>query len=168
MATLTTGAGVAAQSRLAASVDEIERYITQRDLLSKEVSEADVAWHLDHSLKVILAIHEQLGASDPERYEYSFKPLRTLVFTAGRFPRGVATSPKSVLPPEVIRTEDIRAQLAKVRAILPRLAQLDRKQFYNHFKFGKLNRRRSVKFMGIHTRHHLRIVRDIVRAASMG
>jgi len=152
--------------QLADNIDRLEAYLDQRDVLAPKVSAVPVAWHLDHMLKVVKSIHGSLAASDPADYRYKFKPTRTLVFTMGRFPRGVAESPKSVRPPDTITTTAIREQLAEVRALLPTFAGMDKRQHFTHFTFGPLNRRRTVKFINIHTRHHLRIVEDILLAVN--
>lgn len=159
----TVGAQDRQIRKLEKELDRLEAYIDQRDSLSSEVSAVPVAWHLDHMLKLVIAINGALQYSDPAQYHYRFKPVRSVVFTMGRFPRGVAESPASVRPPETILTKDIYAQLATARALLSSFADMDKKQSFNHPIFGLLNRRRTVKFINIHTRHHLRIVRDILR-----
>ncbi len=156
-----------AQLNLEAELNQLEAYIAQRDSLAPDVSAVDVAWHLDHSLKMIIGIYSVLKASDPLSYSSSFKPVRTLVFTTGRMPRGVGKAPKSVLPPENIRTEDIMGQLEVARSLLPAFSQLDKKKHFNHYVFGVLNVKRSARFVKIHTRHHLRIVRDILKKSGV-
>ena len=155
----------AAQEALATELQRIESYIDQRDLAATDVSTADVAWHLDHALKVMLNVYEALEASDTEEYSYAINPVRAVVFATGRIPRGVAKSPASVTPPDDIRTEDILTQLGEARDLLPKFYELEKRRYYEHFVFGKLNSRRATKFVLIHTRHHLRIIEDIVKAA---
>jgi len=145
--TQTVGAQGHQVRKLEKELDYVEAYVDRRDSLSPEVSAVPVAWHLDHLLKVITAIHGSLQSSDPAQYHYSFKPVRTVVFTMGRFPRGVAESPTSVRPPETILTKDIYAQLATARTLLSTFADMDKKQSFDHPVFGALNRRRTVKFI---------------------
>lgn len=152
--------------QLGEHLDRIESYLDRRDALAPEVSAVPVAWHLDHMLKMVTAIHSVLKSSDPADYSYQIKPMRTLVFTMGRFPRGVAESPSSVRPPDIILTAAIREQLAGARALLPTFSALQKQQFFDHFVFGSLNRRRTVKFINIHTRHHLRIIDDILKVVA--
>ena len=154
-----------AQGQLDEELTELESYLGDRDKLAKEVSAVGVAWHVDHALKVILSIYDEVQGSDPEAYRANFNFIRPFVFATGRMPRGVGKAPQSVLPPDEILTEDIREQLAMVRTVLPKFSGLDKKQHYNHYFFGVLNRRRALKFLKIHTRHHLRIIRDIIDAA---
>lgn len=152
-----------ARSTLELELNEVQNYIADRDVIATDISSVDVAWHLDHLLKVINGIHYHLGQSDPGNYRYSWKFIRSLVFTIGRFPRGVGESPKSVLPPDVIMTDDIYKQLEDARLNLSTFSDFDKDQYFNHYKFGDLNRDKALKFVEIHTRHHLRIIRDIIR-----
>lgn len=163
LALLPFGSNAFAQLNIAKELDLMEGYIAQRDVISPEVSAVDVAWHLDHSMKVVLKLYQALKYSDPAAHRSAFKPVRSLVFTTGRMPRGVGKAPKSVLPPENIVTEDIVRQLNEVRALLTKFPELDAKQHFEHPVFGVLKRKRAMRFLRIHTRHHLRIIEDIVR-----
>lgn len=160
---LSSTAGMA-QSGLAKQLDQLEEYISRRDRIAPEVSAVNVAWHLDHALKLVMGIYMTLEASDPEEYAYTFKPVRTLVLKTGWMPRGVGKAPKSVLPPDEVTLEALEKQLRVARSLLGRFEQLERKQFFNHPVFGALNRNRTTKFVRIHTRHHMKIVRDILKA----
>ncbi len=148
---------------LLSQVDLIESYIAQRDVRNTEVSKADVAWHLDHMLKTILAIGETLSDSNPELYESSFSFIGTMSLTFNYIPRGRAQSPASVRPPDVIHTEDIEKQLALVRSRIPDLLELDKDAHFDHPVFGTINRGKSIRFLEVHTQHHLKIVKDILK-----
>lgn len=152
-----------AQSTLDLELNEVQSYIADRDVIATEISSVDVAWHLDHLLKVINGVHDSLGQSNPGDYKYSWKFVRSFVFTIGRIPRGIGESPKSVFPPDVIMTDDIYKQLKDARLKLLTFSDFDKNQHFNHYKFGVLNRDKALKFVEIHTRHHLRIIRDIIR-----
>jgi len=147
---------------------EVERHIAQRDRIAPGVSSVDVAWHLDHLLKVVSGIHDSLEYSNPAEYDGSFSIMRAIFFTAGRFPRGVVEAPESVRPPEKISTDDIYAQLKEARSNVSNFAAFDENQFFVHSEFGVLNRDQSLRLVEIHTRHHLRIIRDIVGASGEG
>ena len=144
-------------------LNRIEKYLIHRDSLDKEVSKVAVAWHLDHSLKVINGICDTLQNSDPTRYKGNFNMPRLLSFTFGYIPRGRAQSPKSVLPPDTIKTDDIVAQLATARDKLDRLDGLDEKSHFKHPVFNRLNKKQAKRFIEIHTKHHLKIVSDILK-----
>ncbi|MDH7446984.1 DUF1569 domain-containing protein [Aquimarina sp. 2201CG14-23] len=141
---------------------DIAYLIQFRDSIKTHVSEVPIAWHLDHSLKVINRIHDILKNSDPMVYEKRFNLARSFSFTLGYIPRGKARSPAAVLPPKEIRTEDILAQLEKARNNIKELEVLDPNSNFVHPVFGQLNTRQSKRFLKVHTKHHLKIIRDIL------
>ncbi|GAA4277836.1 DUF1569 domain-containing protein [Aquimarina mytili] len=148
---------------MTSELNRIEQYLIHRDSLNKEVSKVAVAWHLDHSLKVINGICDSLHASKPESYKKRFNIARTFSFTFGFIPRGRAQSPKSVLPPDTIKTDDIVSQLSIARDKLTSLDALDDKSNFKHPVFDQLNKKQARRFIEIHTRHHLKIVKDILK-----
>ncbi len=144
-------------------LNKIEHYLVHRDSLNTEVSKVAVAWHLDHSLKVINGIFDRLQASDPKKYKKKFNAPRLFSFTFGFIPRGRAQSPKSVLPPDTINTGDIVEQLVLARDKMVGLQALDEKSNFKHPVFDRLNKKQAKRFIEIHTRHHLKIVNDILK-----
>lgn len=45
---------------------------------------------------------------------------------------------------------------------LKELFSLNQNQYFSHYIFGILNRDKTLRFIEIHTNHHLKIVRDIL------
>ncbi|EPR73251.1 hypothetical protein ADIWIN_1682 [Winogradskyella psychrotolerans RS-3] len=84
------------------ALNQIEGYIPQREILNTNVSKANVAWHLDHSLKVINAVVTTMQNSDPALYKDNFSFIGKLLLKFRFFPRGKAKAPKYVTPSEVI------------------------------------------------------------------
>ncbi len=144
---------------------KLESHIPKRDSLSIEVSKADVAWHLDHTLKVINSISKGLINSEPSDKKVSVSLAKTYVFTSGKIPRGRAQAPKSVTPPEEILTEDLYKQLKEAKEILIEAQKVDKKIKFEHPVFGVLSKRQTLKFIKIHTNHHLSIIHDVLQAA---
>lgn len=130
------------------------------------VSQADVAWHLSHSLMVIDRVFEALKNSNPVDYKNKFNLKRTIFFGINYFPRGVAKSPKTVLPPEDITQALIEKQLIDLREKLNRIDELDPNVNFSHPLFGQCDKKRTKKFLRAHTNHHLKIVRDILEEAN--
>lgn len=141
---------------------EIEGYFEQRKTQNEEVSQANVAWHLDHTLKTINRITENLVESNPEEYLSKFNMQRVVVHTTGRIPRGVAQSPQNVRPPESVLLDSLQLQLAEARQNLDAINHLDEKAFFAHPVFDHLDRDQTRRFLEIHTNHHLKIIRDIL------
>lgn len=146
-------------------LEKIQEYITYRDYRVEKISAVDVAWHLDHSLKVINQVVSILRKSNPEDYKKDFNIRRKVVFAVGRFPRGKGRAPKTVLPPENIHTEDILKQLNEAMSDLKSLDSLDKNAHFKHGIFGMLDLPLTVRFLKIHTNHHLAIIEDIVVAS---
>jgi hypothetical protein len=148
---------------LLTKLSEIENKIEFRDVKDVEVSKADVAWHLDHMLKTINRLTEALESSDPSAYKSSFNVPRIMSLTAGLIPRGRAESPQNVRPPEIILTDDILRQLLEVRKNIEKLQNLEDNANFNHPVFGMLNKSQTIRFLEVHTNHHLKIVADILK-----
>ena len=148
---------------LDAQFSDIINYIPERDKKNSKVSQVDVAWHLDHSLKTINRICEALEASNPDEYRSNFNFSRMVVFTAGAFPRGVAESPQGVRPPKVILTDSLYLQLEEARKNLRKLEQLHEKVHFKHPYFNVIDKGQTKRFLQIHTNHHLKIIRDILK-----
>lgn len=142
---------------------DIAYLIQFRDRLNKKVSKMPVAWHLDHTLKVVNRIHDVLKTSDPTVYKKRYNLSRIFSFTFGFIPRGKGRSPAAVLPPDDIRTEDILSQLEMARENLANLQDLDPNVNFIHPVFGQLNKKQTHRFLKIHTKHHLKIIQDILR-----
>jgi len=77
-------------------VQELESCVALKDERNNAVSNSDVAWQIDHSLKVFNLVSESLGNSNPKLYKGHFNKWRLLFFTLGYFPRGKVKAPKFV------------------------------------------------------------------------
>ncbi len=152
---------------LRSQLEELETNIEYQDRLDREISEVGVAWHLDHMLKVINRIYDNLESSNPEDYQRNINFTRMAVFISGSMPRGRGKAPKSVTPPENIKTEDILSQLLEARQKLSKIDSLHEKANFEHPVFGQLNRKQSKRFIEIHTNHHLKIIKDILAEDSL-
>ena len=141
---------------------QLAEFVPHRDSLNTAISKVDIAWHLDHTLKVINRIYDSLQASDPEAYVLNLNPARILVFTSGELPRGKGKAPASVVPPDDIHTQDILSQLAEAREKVPLLDSLHTSASFVHPVFGRLNTKYAKRFLEIHTQHHLKIIEDIL------
>jgi hypothetical protein len=146
-------------------LQEIQRYLPYRDSVNTEVSEASVAWHLDHSLITVNKIYTRLYKSDESKYKNRFNFTRTLVFTLNKIPRGRAESPKVVRPKELV-LDTIEAHYESALQNIKAFDSLPKKAHFTHPFFGMLNRRQTRKFLKIHTNHHLKIVKDILKEKS--
>jgi len=141
----------------------LESYIPDFEKTNKTVSKASVAWHLDHSLKVINTVIINMQKSDPALYKNNFKFLGKVFLKLGFFPRGKARAPKYVKPPEVILKSDISTQLAEAKQNIKAIQDLDENAYFKHPLFGNTNKFRVVRFLDTHTNHHLKIVKSMLK-----
>lgn len=148
---------------LEGQLTEIEYYIQYRDSLNLDISMVDVAWHIDHSLKVVNGVCNALINSDPEIYNKNFNVTRLMSFTFGFMPRGRGKASEAVMPPDEIKTEDILLQLKTVKEKLTEIVVLESNSNFNHPVFGQLNKGQTKRFLEIHTEHHIKIIKDILK-----
>ena len=145
-------------------INELESWIGKRDLCNQKVSQTTIGWQIAHALKVANSIVKVLAKSDPEEYKWKFNIYRALFMTLKVFPRGSAKAPRAVQPEEIeISAEGLNSLLHKVRTRIDSIKQGIPNTFFEHPYFGQLNRDQSISFIGIHTFHHLKIIRDIAK-----
>ncbi len=150
-------------NRLQQLVLELESFVPYAEKINPSVSEANVGWHIDHSLLVINQIVKAMDMSDPEAYQYHFNFKRWIAFTLKKFPRGVAKAPKQVRPVEVFDADKISETIKHTNNSLAVFTTLQPNQFFVHPFFGKLNQKAALKMLTIHTAHHLAIIKDIIK-----
>lgn len=126
------------------------------------ISSANVAWHIDHSLKVINSVIATLQKSDA-KYSWDFNLKRAYFFLRKSIPRGKARAPKAVQSFEEITIKDIERQLKTARFLIQELETMDKNTNFIHPFIGKLNLKQAIIFLEVHTQHHLKIIDDIIQ-----
>jgi len=141
----------------------LETHIKNHSVSNPKISNADIAWHIDHSLKVINNVIIALQKSNPNSYKNDFSFLGKLFFKLGFFPRGKAKAPKHVKPPEVILEADLISQMQLAKTNVETIANLEENAYFKHPLFGNINTTRVHRFLVLHTNHHLKIINDIMK-----
>jgi len=149
--------------KLNLALNSLETHIENHAASNPKISNSNVAWHIDHSLKVINKVIASLQSSDPNTYKNNFSFLGKVFFTLGFFPRGKAKAPKHVKPPEVILKEDLISQTELAKTNIKTIADLDNNAYFKHPIFGNVNTKRVPHFLTLHTNHHLKIINDILK-----
>jgi len=144
-------------------LNSLEAHIENYNVSNPKISNVDIAWHIDHSLKVINNVISALQNSDPNSYKNNFSFFGKLFFKLGFFPRGKAKAPKHVKPPEVILKEDLISQIQLAKTNVETIASLDKNAYFKHPLFGNINTTRVYRFLVLHTDHHLKIINDIMK-----
>ncbi|GGZ85410.1 DUF1569 domain-containing protein [Algibacter mikhailovii] len=142
--------------------DQIEKSIPFYKRSNKSISKSSIGWQLDHALKVVNRVTAILIKTKPERYKKELNIARVISFALCYIPRGRAKAPRVVIPPDVITREDLISQLNEARAQIKIAEQLPEKSHFIHHVFGMLSKKQTLRFLEIHTKHHLKIVNDIL------
>jgi hypothetical protein len=142
-------------------LENLSKHLADADKINTKVSSANVGWHIEHSLLVIIKMVNAFTASDPAQYKWKFNLSRTIVFAVNRFPRGRGKAPDVVNPKQVEKT-DINLLFEKTRQKIDELNKADSNKFYEHNIFGILNKKHTLKVLAIHTNHHIQIIKDII------
>lgn len=144
------------------ALNTLETHIENHSVSHPKISNGNIAWHIDHSLKVINNVIVALQKSDPNSYKKNFSFLGKVFFKLGFFPRGKAKAPKYVKPPEVILKEDLISQIQEAKTNIETVTGLHENSYFKHPLFGNINAKRVNKFLALHTNHHLKIINDIM------
>lgn len=152
---------------LNAQLQEMASYFPYLDALDPKVSKVHVGWHLAHCLKVINQVCDALKSSSPENFRSQFNLKREIVFALGSFPRGKAQAPKKVIPEGEIKIEDLINNLERAKKNISEYDSLKNNNFFEHPYFNQLNKIQAKRLLEVHTKHHLKIIREILKKESV-
>ena len=138
-------------------------FVPKDQLVNTKISSANINWHIQHSLLVIKQITKYVTSSDPAQYQHKFNFKRFIIFLIGRFPRGKASAPASVMPITPISPAQYPEMFESANLALAALAKAKPNQYFVHPIFGKLNVKDTFTMLTIHTDHHIKIIQDIIK-----
>lgn len=150
-------------NKLSTCLNELESKISNSESLNLVISKSPVGWHIEHSLLTINVIIERLKNSNPDAYRWKFNFPKMLVFTINKIPRGRAQSPAPVQPKNNFTIETLKNHLDSTKRKLAELQILKPINYIEHPVFGKLKLKHTIKFLEIHTKHHIDIINDILK-----
>lgn len=149
---------------LVQQIEELASYIEHRDHKNTNITKTTVGWQLDHALQVVISIIKMLETSDPKEYKWRFSASKLYIMARGVIPRGIAKAPREVRSKkEQFEANYLEGLVEEAKKRLENIEQIHPKAFFEHPYFGKMKKKETIKFMGIHTEHHLKIVRDMLK-----
>ena len=151
--------------KLEGLINKLENKMECLAVLNPQISKSSVGWHFEYTLLTTNLIINAIEESKPADYKSKFSFAKLFVFTFNKIPRGKIQAPNSVRPVESFRGEDIKKNFRTCYNLIKKLPSLKENNFFKHPFFGHLNLKPSVKFLEIHTNHHLSIVNDILKSA---
>lgn len=145
-------------------LDQLELNITNFEKTNSAVSTSTIGWQIDHCFLVINKVVSDIQKSNPNDYKWKFNKNRFLVQTFLRkIPRGKVRAPKAVQPFEEITQKHLKRQLEITRNNIAELTSLEAKNYFTHPFMGDLNLKTTIDFLGLHTKHHLKIIEDMLK-----
>lgn len=150
-------------SKLNSILDQLESHIPAFEKTNFNVSQSTIGWQIDHSLIVINAVVEELKNSNPKNYKWKFNKIRLLIQIVNTIPRGKVRAPKVVKPIDVATFEDLTKKLELAKKNLVQMETLPANSYFNHPFFGDLKLKTAIWFLKLHTKHHLKIIEDILK-----
>jgi hypothetical protein len=141
---------------------ELESKIPNQELLNPLVSKSSVGWHIEHILLTMNLVIESIHKSNPDNYKRTFNFNRLLVFTLNKIPRGKVKAPRMVRPQEDFTTNSLKNHLEKVNSNLEKFDTLSANNYFEHPFMGQLNLKPTIRFLKIHTNHHINIIKEII------
>jgi hypothetical protein len=145
-------------------LNQLEENIANCATLNQVISNATIGWHIEHSLLTINGIIEVLKKVEPNNYKWKFNLIRIVILATKKIPRGKAKSPESVVPKGSASRDVLTSNIYATQQKIEELNSLHKNAYFEHPLFGKLNLRHAIKFLEIHTRHHLDIIEEILAA----
>jgi hypothetical protein len=149
---------------LQAQLIELGNRIQNQEILNPLVSKSSVGWHIEHTLLVMNLTIDSIQKSNPDNYKKAFNFNRFIVFVMNKIPRGKVRAPKAVQPKEDFTTESLKVHLEKSKHNLEKLNTLNPNAYFNHPFMGHLKLKPTIRFIKLHTQHHLNIIKEITES----
>ncbi|MCP4442301.1 MAG: DinB family protein [Aureispira sp.] len=142
--------------------ETFQQYIPQSDVFKEKISKRSVGWHLEHCLQSMYGILKVLQRSNPKDYKSNFNFQRSLVLGTGWIPRGVGKASKDVNPKTEASQDKLEELVVKIKDNINAVQNASAKSNFKHPVFGLLNKKQTLKFIAIHNKHHLKIIKEIL------
>ena len=142
---------------------QLENHIPNFEKTNSKISNSTIGWQIDHCLLVINGVMSQIEISNPTEFQSKFNFNRFMVFTTGKIPRGKIRAPKVVTPFDVATAEELKSKIEIAKNNISKLNNLPKNSFFKHPFLSNLNLKQTEKFLAIHTKHHLKIIEDILK-----
>jgi len=142
---------------------KIESLVPEINKENLQISKASVGWHLEHSLLILNGSLKGLTMTNPENYRPKFSIKKFVFLNFGLIPKGKIKSPKQFIPLETPTKESIEKLLNLAKERLETVKNLPSKSYITHPFLGDFDKITTLKFLVLHTNHHLKIVDDILK-----
>ena len=143
-------------------LQKIESLLSKIDLTNEKISKASVGWHLEHLLLILNSSLKGLTMTNPTDYNPKFSLKKFVFLNFGMIPRGKIRAPKQFIPLEIPTQESILKLMNLAKTRLKAVENLPEKSFITHPFLGDFDKKTTLRFLWLHSNHHLKIVDDIL------
>lgn len=150
--------------KLEGLIFKLQTKIPHHELTASNISTASVGWHIEHSLLTLNFIIDALGKSNPADYKPTFDIRRSIVMLLGKIPRGRVQAPRAVRPATDFNIDTLHQHISLSIEKLKTLEYLNAGHYFTHPFLGDFKLEAAIRFLKVHTKHHLHIINDIVRS----
>jgi len=140
----------------------IEMVVSEHQVKNSSVSSSTVGWQIDHSLKVINNVIAYLKTAPTDKAP-KINIYGRLFLGINYIPRGKGKAPELVLPQDNITKKTLNSQLIEANENIQAIPSIDARVTFKHAYFGILDLRQSIRFIEVHTNHHVKIIKDILK-----
>lgn len=144
-------------------LQKIESLLSKIDVTNEKVSKASVGWHLEHLLLILNSSLKGLTVTNPKDYNPKFSLKKFVFLNFGMIPRGKIRAPKQFIPLEVPTQQSVLKLINLAKERLKAVENLPEKSFITHPFLGDFDRKTTLRFLWLHSNHHLKIVDDILK-----
>lgn len=127
------------------------------------ISGGNVGWHIIHSCLVITSVAKSILQSDPSTFKKTFSWKAFIVLLLAKFPRGKVKAPSFTQPASEITSNTVLEHIKEARKSAALLLTANKKLYFTHPIFGDLQLPSAIRFLYVHSYHHEKIIRDILR-----
>lgn len=145
-------------------LEEIKRYIDLTSLRNEEISHWSVGQQIEHILLTDKEVLQQIihhFMFNPEEGKPTTLFGYLMLFT-GYIPRGKGVSPTKTVPKELEERQlyPLHKQVEKKKPLIEQSLYA-----FPHPYFGMLTIKQWLRFLDVHTNHHLKIIRELLRSS---
>jgi hypothetical protein len=133
-----------------------------RSAVTIPISRWSVGMHIHHCSLAMVGVARAVMRQSGARPRWSPNVLRTMVLVTGCIPRGRAQTPAEARPEPGFDERRLVSALRDAEEMVRELVDAPADAWFRHFALGIIRMRSVPRFLEIHNRHHLRIIRDIL------
>lgn len=149
------------QSSFSEQLQRLKIYTTAANFSNPKVTKTTAYWQVHHTLLVLNGVATVLRNSNPADFKPKGSFFKFLIMNTGWIPRGKGKAPAQTRPESTFSQQELLDLLDTTAVNLATLDTINSGACFRHPLFGWLDKKDTIRFMKIHTNHHLKILKDM-------